>query len=361
MELLAPRQLAYDWDNVGLQLGDPRGTVEKILVTLDIDERVLHEAISAGADFIISHHPLIFRPLKALRTDLPVGRLIAAALAAGIRIYAAHTNLDIADGGVNDILAAQLGLTRVKVLQVTGHENLEKIVVFVPDGYENPVRDAMAEAGAGWIGNYSHCFFQAAGTGMFKPLEGSSPFLGEQGRLERVNEFKLETIIPSSLRSRVIKAMIKAHPYEDVAYDTYPLCNQGKPYGLGRIGEISSPCSLEQFCEFIKEKLKLEEVHVTGDLSRVIKKVAVCGGSGGDLVHEASFSGADVLVTGDLKYHNALDARTLDLAVIDAGHAATERVIVPALCAYLRQKIHESGFKCVVIHSAIETDPWKIK
>jgi hypothetical protein len=235
---------------------------------------------------------------------------------------------------------------------------LEKIVVFVPEGYEDEVREAMAAAGAGAIGNYSHCTFQAAGTGTFMPLAGANPFIGQQGRLEKTAELRLETIVPASRRSRVVRAMLDAHPYEEVAFDIYPLHNEGEPYGLGRLGKISK-CTLEEFCSVVKERLGVQSLRVVGDANRFVAKVAVCGGAGTDLVQAALFAGADVLVTGDLKYHEAHDAKAHGLAVIDAGHDATEKVIVPVLCRYLEEKIAQERGQVEVVASAVDTAPWR--
>ena len=359
LETLAPKRLAFDWDNVGLQVGSPHGTVNKILVTLDVNDCVLSEAKEMGVDFIVTHHPFIFRPLSAVRTDLPQGAMIERAIKDNIRVYAAHTNLDVAVGGVNDALAERLGLSDAEILRPSGFEELEKVTVFVPRGHEDSVRDAMAAAGAGWIGNYSHCSFQAAGTGTFLPREGTDPYIGSQGELERVEELRLETICPAHLRNRVVTAMQKAHPYEEAAYDIYPLKNAGKPYGLGRVGKID-PCTLEHFCALVKERLQVSTLRVTGDPERIIQKVAVCGGSGGDLIHAATFAGADVLVTGDLKYHEACDCSAIGLSLIDAGHDATERVIVPVLADWLQKRIVEDGHSADVLCSTLDTAPWRV-
>lgn len=359
MEELAPKRLAFDWDNVGLQLGSPQGSVKKILVALDVSPAVLDEAKDEGVDFIVTHHPFIFRPLATLRTDLPLGSMIQKALMDDVRIYAMHTNLDVATGGVNDALAERLCLTATKVLRISGREPYEKIVVFVPQGYEDVVRDAMSAAGAGWIGNYSHCSFQTAGKGTFMPREGSSPFSGQLGKLEHADEVRLETIVSARERNHVVRAMQKAHPYEEVAYDVFPLLNEGKPYGLGRVGQVSQDYTLEQFCAFVKKQLNVSTLRVTGDPQRIIKKVAVCGGAGGDLIHAASFAGANVLVTGDLKYHEAQEATAIGMSVIDAGHDATERVVVPTLSAYLKGKLKENGYNAIVIESAVDTAPWR--
>ncbi|MBT9173382.1 MAG: GTP cyclohydrolase 1 type 2 [Syntrophomonadaceae bacterium] len=359
MEQIAPRRLACDWDNTGLLIGSPQAPVHKILVALDVDDRVLDEAAALGADVIVAHHPLIFRPLKNLRTDLPGGKTVAAALAAGITVFAAHTNLDVAAGGVSDALSSSLGLIETRVLRVTGSESLEKIVVFVPKGHEDNVRQAMSAAGAGWVGNYSHCTFQVSGTGTFMPQAGTDPFIGEQGKLAKAAELRMETVFPASLRARVVGAMRKAHPYEEVAYDLYTLQNEGQPVGFGRVGRINE-CTLDRFADAVKDKLAVRNVRVTGDGSVLIRKVAVCGGSGGDLVQAALFAGADVLVTGDVKYHEAREALSAGLAVIDAGHDATERVIIPVLRDHLLAKIRESGQTAEVIASTVETSPWRI-
>ncbi|MBS4022592.1 MAG: Nif3-like dinuclear metal center hexameric protein [Dethiobacter sp.] len=358
LDQLAPRSLAFEWDNVGLQLGDAGGKVKTILVSLDIDSSVLKEAVSLGADFIVTHHPLIFRPLRSLRTDQPLGRLLADALAAGIRVFVLHTNLDVASAGVSDALADLLGISETQVIRTTGQEDLEKITVFVPTGHEDNVRQAMSAAGAGWVGNYSHCTFQVPGTGTFLPMAGTNPFIGQQGKLEKVEEVRIETIIPASKRKHVIQAMLKAHPYEETAYDIYPLHNEGATFGLGRIGKIDSPCTLAEFCGFIKEKMNIRQLRVTGDPNKTIEKVAVCGGAGADLIHAASFAGADVLVTGDIKYHDARDAGAIGLALIDAGHDATESVVIPTVCTYLKNKIKEGGYVAKVLASATETTPW---
>jgi dinuclear metal center YbgI/SA1388 family protein len=359
LEQLAPRRLACDWDNTGLLVGNPRAQVRKVLVALDVDDRVLAEAVALGAEFIVAHHPLIFRPLKNLRTDLPGGKTIASALAAGIAVYAAHTNLDVVAGGVSDALAFCLGLAETRVLRVTGSDALEKIAVFVPEGHEDGVRQAMSAAGAGWVGNYSHCTFQVSGMGTFMPQAGTDPFIGEQGKLAKVGELRIETVFPSSLRNRVVEAMRKAHPYEEVAYDLYSLQNEGKPFGFGRVGLIKE-CTLREFSQVVQEKLAVRSLRVSGNDNADIRKVAVCGGSGGDLVQAALFAGADVLVTGDVRYHEAREAHDSGLALIDAGHDATEKVIIPVLRDSLLAKIRESGQTAEVIASTVETSPWRM-
>jgi len=222
------------------------------------------------------------------------------------------------------------------------------------------VRLAMASAGAGWIGNYSHCSFQTPGTGTFMPLGGARPFSGERGKLEKAEELRLETIYPSHLRNCVVQAMLGAHPYEEAAYDIYQLQNAGQPFGLGRIGRLSNPRALAEFCHLVADKLNVSTLRVTGDPDLQLRKVAVCGGAGADLIRAAHYAGAHVLVTGDLKYHEAREAAAVGLAVIDAGHDATERIIIPVLCNYLKAKISEDGHQAEVFASAAVTPPWRV-
>ncbi len=361
MEAWAPKRLAADWDNVGLQVGDPADDVYGVLVTLDVDEAALAEAEEAGANFVVTHHPLIFKPISHLRRDLPLGRLISKAVAGGVGVYAAHTNLDSARGGVNDTLAAALGLADTEVLSATYEEPLIKLAVFVPRGHAEAVREALARAGAGHIGNYSDTAFWIEGKGFFRPQEGTHPYIGEHDKLEEVEEVRLETILPRGLTGKVVKAMLAAHPYEEVAYDLYPLANSGEPFGLGRIGLLPGETDLQAMAAKVKDVLGVAQVGVVGDRERSIKKVAVCGGSGGGLIHQAAFRGADLFITGDIKYHDAQEARQLDLAIIDAGHFATERVILPVLAEKLRQALVGAGHPEVPVTVAGSgKDPFEI-
>lgn len=337
LEKLAPKHLAENWDNVGLLIGSPSQEIHKIMTALDVNEAVVDQAIADGVDMIVSHHPVIFKEIHAIRTDLPTGRLLERLIRAGIAVFAAHTNLDIAVDGVNDLLARKLQLSRIFPLTINVTEKLVKLVVYVPSTHSEAVFNAISQAGAGHIGNYSHCTFQSAGTGTFLPLTGTHPFIGKQGTLESVSEIRLETILPEKISDRVIKAVLRVHPYEEVAYDIYPLLNQGKGFGLGRIGELTEAVSLHDFALQVKKALKISFVRVTGTEDQTIKKVAVCGGSGAELIHKAKFAGADVLVTGDVKYHEAQNARDIGIAVIDAGHFGTERPVVSFLAQYLHQ------------------------
>jgi len=356
VEKYAPKYLAQEWDNIGLQIGDPSQIVGRLFLSLDINRDVLDEALAFDADMLVVHHTPFFKPLKNLRTDLPGGRLLFAIVKRGMALYTAHTNLDSAQGGVNDILARKLDLQDVKILAHSWRQKLYKLVVFVPSAYSEQVCEAVCRAGAGWIGNYSDCTFRVTGTGTFRPLEGTNPFIGQKGELENVEEIRLETIVPEENVSKVIKAMIKSHPYEEVAYDLYPLMNDGKTAGLGRVGRLSEPQTLAQFMQLVKERLGISKLRYCGDPDKIIEKAAVCGGSGISYLSSAVFEGAQVFLTSDIKYHEAQEGLAQNIALIDAGHYATEKPAVEVLGEYLRAELVNEDIDIKV--SQICTDPF---
>ncbi len=337
MEDIAPPYLAEEWDNVGLLVGSMQDSVHKVMVCLDVTEAVVHEAIQKGASMIISHHPVIFEKLKSLRSDTGREHLLYLLVRNGIAVYCAHTNLDKAIGGVDDVLAARLGLQDVKILSVDQRDKLYKVVVFIPKGHEDAVMEAMARAGAGWIGNYSHCTFQIKGTGTFMPLEGTNPYIGQQGRLERVEEVRLETVVLSNQLDKVIEAMLQVHPYEEVAYDIYPLANRVKKHGLGRIGRLPHRMPFDEFIGKVCDDLGVSSVQVAGWIDGEVQVVATCAGSGASLINRAYSSGAQVFLTGELKYHDAQAVAELGMAAIVAGHYATEAFIVKELVGRLQK------------------------
>lgn len=358
LEEWVPPRIAMDGDKIGLQIGNPANRVNKVLVTLDVTEEVVEEAIQSGAGMIVSHHAVIYSSIKKLRTDSYYGRMIAKLLAHNISVYVAHTNLDIAEGGVNDVLAQLFQLQNVEILERMHNQRLKKLVVFVPVTHHEQVLSAISAAGAGWIGNYSHCSFNTPGVGTFLPETGASPFIGESGKLERVEEIRLETIVSEDIQDRVVAAMLSAHPYEEVAYDLYPLEIMGKSFGMGRVGTLPQEMTLEEFARRVKRELNVPGVRVVGDKSRTIKKVAVVGGSGADWVDSALQRGADVFVTADLKYHDAQDALYKGLAMIDPGHNGMERLVVPTVADYLKNKFVQEGFQASVSASEVLTDPF---
>ena len=363
IEEWAPKSFAYDWDNVGLQVGSYNKPVRKILVTLDVLESVVDEAIEKNVDLIIAHHPLLFKPFKQLNLDSWRGRIIQKLIQHNITVYAAHTNLDMATGGVNDLLADMLGLENRGILVDTDPESLYKFVVYVPETHVENITNALVKEDAGHIGNYSHCTFQSKGTGTFMPLSEANPFIGEQNKLEKVNEVKVETIVRESTLSNVLKAVIDAHPYEEVAYDIFPLKNVDNKIGLGRIGSLNKAIPLEKFVEHVKKSLGLNHVRVSGDLAKKVKKIAVLGGSGEKYIHSAFYKKADVYITGDMSFHIAQEAVEMGISVIDAGHYI-EQVMKKGTKNYLDQRIQKSSqadSNVEVIVSEINTDPFQYR
>lgn len=358
LEEMAPVTLAESWDKVGLQVGDPNRTAKKVLLSLDSnDEGVIDEAIRIGADLIIAHHAMIFKAVQTIRTDTPYGRKLGKLLSHNVGVYVAHTNLDIAEGGINDILASHLHLEDVQILSRVHNTRLKKLVVFVPETHHDQVRQAIGDAGAGWIGNYSHCTFNTPGEGTFVPQEGTNPFIGEQGQLERVKEIRLETVVSDHNQDKVIAEMLAAHPYEEVAYDLYPLEIMGQELGVGRVGNLVQEMTLEQFAQFVKQQFEVPTVRIVGPHDRKIRRVAVLGGSGEEYYPEALKKGADVYVTGDIRYHYAQDALAEGLCLLDPGHN-TEKVCLPSLQAYLSAKMREYGFDTEIVVSETNTEPF---
>ncbi|WCF10023.1 Nif3-like dinuclear metal center hexameric protein [Paenibacillus thiaminolyticus] len=358
MEQLAPKSMAVPDDRIGLQLGTLNKKVSRVLVALDVTEEVVDEAIRLEAELIIAHHAIIYRPLPHLQTDTPAGKLMEKLIKHDIAVYISHTNYDVAPGGMNDLMAERLQLTGVEVLEKLHHEPLQKLVVFVPVSHADSVRMAILDAGAGHIGAYSHCSFSQPGTGTFQPQEGTNPFIGESGKLESVEEVRIETILPKSRRSRVLQAMFKAHPYEEAAYDLYPVDLEGTAYGLGRVGKLPGPMTLEAFAEQVKKAFGVPHVRVVGSPEREVKKIAVLGGSGSRYVRHALFHGADVLVTGDIDYHTAHDAQAAGLAIIDPGHNA-EKMMKEDVASRLQQAADKQGVKTVFHASSVNTEPFQ--
>ncbi|MHB8157004.1 MAG: Nif3-like dinuclear metal center hexameric protein, partial [Desulfocucumaceae bacterium] len=328
-----------------------------VLLALDMDESVLAEAQKKEAELVITHHPLIFKGIKQIREDRLPGRLLAQIIRSGITVYAAHTNLDSAEGGVSAVLAEKLGLKDTGVIR-PGNERYLKLVVFVPADSAVRLREALAGAGAGWIGKYSECTFMLKGTGTFRPLEGSSPYIGKIGELEKLEEIRLETILPARLAGRVIKALQEAHPYEEVAYDLYPLENRIAKTGIGRIGNLTEPLKLMDFARSVKDVLGLPAARFGGSPEQAINRVAVCGGSGGDFWPLAESAGADVIVTGDVGYHAASDMLAAGMSFVDAGHYGTERIVLETLCTYLGGRCREIGLDIDFLVSEAEQDPF---
>ncbi len=338
LDALAPPALAYEWDRSGLAIGNPATEVTRVLIALTVTRRAFQAARRARAQMIVSHHPPIWEPLRALRTDDPGIRLCTDIAAAGMAAYAAHTNLDLAPGGVNDVLAERLGLAAPEPLLPAPHVNWLKLVAFVPESHAGAMRQAVCDAGAGQLGEYTHCTFSASGTGTFLPGSKAHPYAGRKGRLSEVPELRFETLVPEHLIEPVLSALKSVHPYEEPAYDIIALKNLHHAVGLGVRGTLDVSMKLDDFARRVRRALAVSHVRVAGALRKRIKSVAVIGGAGAKEAARLS-SDVDVLVTGDVGYHDVLAAQQRDLAIIDAGHAGTEKWIVPHLAACLRKKL----------------------
>ncbi len=360
MEELAPLSVALPGDPVGLQVGNPSSIVDSIMVALDPDLETIEEAIKKKAQMIITHHPLIYNKLSSINEAGPRGSLVARAIRNNLHIYSAHTNFDVTRGGVSYRLAEALGLPvkNASVLEVTGSEQLLKLVVFVPKGHEDRILDALARAGAGQIGRYSHCTFQTMGTGTFMPAADTNPFIGSKGELEKVSEIRLETILPVTRRKTIISDLIKHHPYEEVAYDLYPLDLEGDEIGLGLLIDLEEELSFDQLINRCLTNLSTNTLRYSINDREGFRRIALCGGSGGSLIEHAARQNADVLISGDFRYHDLKDAQALNIALIDAGHHATELPGVKYLKDYLQHKLEDEGYGVEVHLQALTPAGW---
>lgn len=358
-EQWCPKKYAMEGDPVGLHIGQLNQAVKRVLVTLDVNEVVVDEAIEKGAQLIIAHHPPLFRPLKQVWTDTPQGKMIAKCIKHNIAVYAAHTNLDVVPGGVNDMLAEKLGLTNTTVLQQTYEENVYKLVVFCPLTHAQELRLGLAEAGAGQLGNYSGCSYTLKGIGRFIPTNDANPFIGQQGQMAEVEEERIEVIVEESKLRSVVKKMLQHHPYEEPAYDVIPLLRQQQNgLGLGRVGKLQEPMSLASFAELVKKNLRVPALRFVGNPEKEIETVAVLGGDGNKYITAAKRQGADVLVTGDMYYHVAQDAEAMDLALIDPGHHM-EEVMKEGVALKMTTLCEEKGYHVEFIPSSIKTEPFQ--
>lgn len=357
---IAPVALAEAWDNPGLQVGDPAARVTRVMVALDPTPDVIDSAITASCQLLVTHHPLIFKPLNSISTATPQGALIQKAIKGGLSIVSLHTNYDIAGGGLNDLLAGKLGLSSCVPLKITTTCELVKLVVFVPVDHLEKVRSALFPYIAAQ-GAYRDCSFSAGGTGTFTPLDGAEPYTGTVGVLATVAEERLELLILRAQLPRAVKTLLAAHPYEAPAFDIYPLLNEGEKLGLGRIGRLPEPVTLAEYACRLRKTLSAPALRYVGNPDARISKVALCSGSGASLLRDAARSGADLLVTGDIKYHEARDAEDLGLALIDAGHFPTEIIMVHEITERLGRALVTAGYaECKVEACRTETDPFRI-
>lgn len=323
IEQIAPLSYQESYDNAGLIVGEYGQEVSGVLICLDVIESVIEEAINKGANLIIAHHPIVFKGLKRFNGSNYVERTVMMAIKNNIAIYAAHTNIDSVRGGVSERICDLLGLQNKKILSPIG-DDLKKLVTFVPSGHAEKVREAIFKAGAGNIGNYDSCSYNIEGTGTFRGGEDTDPYAGEQGKLHKEPEVRIETVFPKHLKGKVVGAMLDAHPYEEVAYDIYSLDNTNSQAGLGMIGELKDEENTIGFLKRVKDIFGCGCIRHTQIVKDKVKKVAVCGGSGSFLLRNAISAKADVFVTGDFKYHEFFDAEK-KIIIADIGHYESEQ------------------------------------
>ena len=362
IERIVPLELAQDWDNVGLLIGDAKASVKNVLLTIDITGEVVAEAKKLKTDLIVSYHPIIWDGLKKVTVDGPSGAVYDL-IRAGISVFSIHTALDTVAGGVNDGLAEILGIEDARPLgdyvDAPGPPmaGTYKLVVFIPLDAVSKVSNAVFAAGAGMMGSYSHCGFAAEGTGTFLPLDGARPAIGSRGNFEKVPEMRFETIVPGDKLDAVIAAMRKAHPYEMPAFDVFKQCNPEGKLGLGRIGKLARPTRMETLIKRITSATGAKAMGIVGPQKRLVKKAAVCAGSCGKIIDTVIAAKADLYLTGELKHHQALAAQEAGLSCICLTHTVSERFILKKFAKQLKKRV-----KSITIRvSKKDADPFRWK
>lgn len=354
---------ALEWDRVGLQIGDLDSEIERIMVTLDIDDEVLEEAIRKKAHLIISHHPLIFNPIKNLTDTGPVQKKVLRLVRENIAVYSAHTNYDIMPGGLNDLIAEKMGL-KDNVPIDPASCSWYKFVVFVPPEAKEKVREAICAAGGGRYGNYACCTFNIRGTGTFRPLEGASPYKGKIGDLSYVEEIRMECIVSEEELQDLIYSVIEAHPYEEVAYDVYPLETKFDDTGTGRIGNVTGTVTVEEFLKNLKILFGLDTVawissKKEASLNGKIEKVAVINGSANSLTRALALLECDLVVVGEISYHNALEISETGKTVVMIGHGTSEKWAPSGMCSILEHYFKVNGIDIEILKNMEGFTPWR--
>jgi len=351
LESIAPPNLQEDYDNSGLIVGNRDNTVNGILICLDSTEEIINEAIEKNCNLIIAHHPIVFSGLKKITSSNYIEKTIIKAIKNDINIYAIHTNLDNIINGVNSKIANLLKLQNIRILKPKKNQLL-KISVFAPKNNADKIRDAMFDAGAGNIGNYSNCSFNTEGQGTFMANKDSKPYVGKENKIHFEKEIKIEVIVPVHLKNNVIKQMIKAHPYEEVAYDIYIIENYHSKIGAGIIGELDNEINSKDFLVKIKEKLNISSIRYTDLCKEKIKTVALCGGSGSFLLKNTIQQNADIFISADFKYHDFFDANN-KIIIADIGHFESEKLTIELIDELLNKKFT----KFAILKTQINTNP----
>ena len=351
LENWAPLAYQESYDNAGLLTGNPQDEVKGVLISLDMTEAVVEEAISRGCNLLIAHHPIIFKGLKSLTGRTHVERTVLKAIKNDIALYAIHTNLDNVQSGVNRKIAEKIGLTDVEILAKKSG-NLQQLTFFVPKENTQEVLSAVYAAGAGQIGNYNNCSFRSTGTGTFMPNEEADPAIGSNNKQEEVEEERVEVVLPAYLSYKVRAAMLEAHPYEEVAHFLHTLENEYQETGAGMVGYLPQPVEAREFLLQLKERMQLSCIRHTALPEKPVHKIAVCGGAGSFLLPAASAAGADVFVSSDFKYHEFFDAEGR-LLIADIGHYESE-VFTKEL---IFDKIRENFSNIALYLSELSTNP----
>ncbi len=334
IEGIAPKHLKESWDHVGLMLGDIEQEIGSALFAMDVTEEIVDEAVHGGYSLIVTHHPFIFDALQSIDYATCKGRMIRTLIKHDIAVYSAHTNFDAAECGVSEALANLLGLVN---LEKMGKSPLNacKLVFFIPTGDKERVLTSLFEAGAGTFDKYENASFSMQGQGSFKPGENANPAIGEPGEQVYVDEYRVELLVPKNRLEQVLTALFDNHPYEEVAYDVYELSNRNQNTGIGLVGSLENEMTLMSLAGVIKERLRLTYIRIVGDAEQAITKVAICAGAGKQYYRKSQEMGAQVLITGDVDYHTALDCQAAGMCLIDATHFATERPAMEWLCQYV--------------------------
>lgn len=336
LEKFAPPQYQEGYDNAGLICGSAEAECKGVLISLDCLEDTVDEAIAEGVNLIVSHHPILFSAIKRLNGDHYVERVLIKAIKADITLYAIHTNLDNMLHGVNAEISRRLGLLDCRILKA-GKGQLKKLVTFIPPDHYKGVSEALFESGAGKIGDYDQCAFRVEGTGSFRPLTGSEPYSGVQGKQSQDTELRMELVFPPHLEDRLIKALKSSHPYEEVAYYIESLDNENPEIGAGMIGELKEKMEITSFLDLLKEQFGAAVVRHTALVKKEVQRIALCGGAGSFLTGAAITAGADVFVSADFKYHEFFEADN-QLVIADIGHYESEQFTVELLYEFLREK-----------------------
>ncbi|MBL7106708.1 MAG: Nif3-like dinuclear metal center hexameric protein [Phycisphaerae bacterium] len=359
IDSIAPPQLALDWDNVGLLVGDSEKPIKTVLLTIDITKDVLAEAAKLNTDMILSYHPVIWDGLKTVTSTGP-GSIVYQLIRSNTPVYSIHTALDIAKDGVNDALAKMLGLKDPEPIgdyvQPKNADNY-KLITFVPPESLKTLTNALFKAGAGAIGNYSRCGFTSEGTGSFLPLKGAKPAIGKVGKIEKLNEIKFESIVPAAKLDNVLAELLKNHPYETPAHDVIKLHRDPQKFGLGRIGNLKEPMTIEQIIKIVKKHTGTKAFGMVGPEKRTVKKAAVCAGSCGKIINSVIAQKTDLYLTGELKHHHAIAAREANLTCICLSHTVSERFMLKILAKRLQKLANTITFKV----SKKDSDPFNWK